>query len=141
MDIKSLIEKRNKLMVDAQAIITKETVTAEDRNTFDRMIKDADALSGDDTRLESIENFNKEQRATTRLRVQASAAMTRPRRASRTRSVPSRNGSVLATSAQRIALSSALKSSVILVPAQSLVLSLVETSWFPLDLILSCILP
>jgi hypothetical protein len=31
MDIKSLIERRNKTMVDAQALITKETVTTEDR--------------------------------------------------------------------------------------------------------------
>jgi len=58
MDIKALIEKRNKLMVDAQAVITKETVTAEDRTNFDRMIADADVLSADITRMQSVENFN-----------------------------------------------------------------------------------
>src|SRR5882757_2779650 len=38
MNIKSLIERRNKTMVDAQAFITKEPVTTEDRTNFDRMI-------------------------------------------------------------------------------------------------------
>ena len=66
MDIKSLIEKRNKLMVDAQAVITKETVTTEDRSNFDRMISDADVLSADITRMQSVENFNKEQNRSTR---------------------------------------------------------------------------
>jgi HK97 family phage major capsid protein len=66
MDIKSLIEKRNKLMVDAQAVITKETVTTEDRTNFDRMIADADVLSADITRMQSVEKFNAEQRNSTR---------------------------------------------------------------------------
>ena len=66
MDIKSLTEKRNKLMVDAQAIISKENVTTEDRANFDRMIVDADSLSSDITRMQAVENFNKEQQRSTR---------------------------------------------------------------------------
>ena len=66
MDIKSLIERRNKLMVDAQTVITKETVTTEDRSNFDRMIADADVLSADITRMQAVENFNKEQNRSTR---------------------------------------------------------------------------
>jgi HK97 family phage major capsid protein len=66
MDIKVITEKRNKLMVDAQAIITKETVTTEDRSNFDNMIADADVLSADLTRMQAVENFNKEQNRSTR---------------------------------------------------------------------------
>src|SRR5665213_3264421 len=66
MNIQELIEKRNKTMVDAQAIISKENVTTEDRSKFDLMIADAQALSGDITRLQSIEDFNKEQQRSTR---------------------------------------------------------------------------
>jgi HK97 family phage major capsid protein len=66
MDIKVITEKRNKLMVDAQAIITKETVTTEDRSNFDKMIADADVLSADLTRMQAVENFNKEQNRSTR---------------------------------------------------------------------------
>ena len=51
MDIKSLIERRNKTMVDAQALITKETVTTEDLTNFDRMIADNDLLPADITRM------------------------------------------------------------------------------------------
>ena len=66
MNLQELIERRNKTMVDAQALITKENVTSEDRSTFDRMIADSDVLSADITRLQSIESFNAEQRSTTR---------------------------------------------------------------------------
>lgn len=66
MNIKETIERRNKLMTDAQALITKKTVTTEDRSSFDRMIADADSLSADITRMQSIETFNAEQRSTTR---------------------------------------------------------------------------
>ena len=51
MDIKSLIEKRNKLMVDAKAVITKDNVTTDDRSNFDKTIADADVLSADITRM------------------------------------------------------------------------------------------
>lgn len=44
MNLQEITSKHNKLMVDAQALITKETVTAEDRSNCDRMIADADAL-------------------------------------------------------------------------------------------------
>jgi HK97 family phage major capsid protein len=66
MDIKSLIERRNKTMVDAQALITKETVTTEDRANFDKMIAAADVDSADITRMQAVENFNKEQNRSTR---------------------------------------------------------------------------
>jgi HK97 family phage major capsid protein len=66
MDIKSLIERRNKTMVDAQAIITKETVTTEDRAKFDQMIAAADVDSADITRMQAVENFNKDQNRSTR---------------------------------------------------------------------------
>jgi HK97 family phage major capsid protein len=66
MSIQELIEKRNKLMADAGALITKATVTTEDRSNFDRMIADADVLSADINRLKSVEEFNAQQRGTTR---------------------------------------------------------------------------
>ena len=66
MDIKNLIEKRNKTMVDAQAIISKETVTTEDRSKFDQMIADSDVMSADITRMQAVEKFNAEQRQITR---------------------------------------------------------------------------
>jgi HK97 family phage major capsid protein len=66
MAIKSLIEKRNKFMVDAQALITKDNVTTEDRSKFDTMIADADVLSADITRMQSVEKFNAEQRSNNR---------------------------------------------------------------------------
>ena len=66
MSLQELIEKRNKLMADAGVLITKATVTAEDRSNFDRMIADADELSADINRLKSVEEFNAQQRSTTR---------------------------------------------------------------------------
>ena len=66
MDIKALIEKRNKLMVDAQALITKENVTADDRANFDKMIAAADVDSADITRMQAVEKFNAEQRNSTK---------------------------------------------------------------------------
>ncbi len=53
-------------MVDAQALITKETVTTEDRANFDKMIADADVLSADITRMQAVEKFNTEQNRSTR---------------------------------------------------------------------------
>ena len=47
----SRIEKRKNLMVDSQALITKETVTTEDLTNFDRMIADNDLLPADITRM------------------------------------------------------------------------------------------
>lgn len=66
MDIKALLERRNKTMVDAQALITKETVTTEDRANFDKMIAAADVDSADITRMQSVEKFNAEQNRSTR---------------------------------------------------------------------------
>lgn len=66
MNIQETTEKRNKLMVDAQALITKETVTTEDRSNFDKMIADSDLLTADITRKQAVETFNKEQQRSTR---------------------------------------------------------------------------
>lgn len=66
MNIKELIERRNRLMTEAQALITKETVTTEDRSNFDRMIADSDVMSADITRMQSLESFNAEQRNSSR---------------------------------------------------------------------------
>jgi HK97 family phage major capsid protein len=66
MDIKVTTEKRNKLMVDAQALITKVTVTTEDRSNFDCMIADADLLTADISRMQAVEKFNADQRNSTR---------------------------------------------------------------------------
>ncbi|MBN9616255.1 MAG: hypothetical protein BGO25_18145 [Acidobacteriales bacterium 59-55] len=66
MNIQETTEKRNKLMVDAQALITKETVTTEDRSNFDKMIADSDALTADITRMQAVETFNKDQQRSTR---------------------------------------------------------------------------
>jgi len=53
-------------MVDAQALITKETVTTEDRANFDKMIAAADVDSADITRMQAVDKFNAEQRASGR---------------------------------------------------------------------------
>jgi HK97 family phage major capsid protein len=66
MNLKDLIEKRNKAMTDAAAVINKENVTTEDRSTFDRMIADADVMSSDITRMQAVDKFNAEQRSSTR---------------------------------------------------------------------------
>jgi|ERR1035437_991377 HK97 family phage major capsid protein len=64
MNLSDLTSKRNKLMVDANALITKAEVTTEDRSNFDRMIADADALSADIIRMKAVEDFNKSQTRT-----------------------------------------------------------------------------
>lgn len=66
MDIKVLIEKRYKLMVDGQALIAKENITPEDRTDFDEMIADSDLLRADISRMQAVEKFNSEQRNSTR---------------------------------------------------------------------------
>lgn len=66
MNLQETTEKRNKLMVDAQTLITKEVVTKEDRANFDKMIADSDLLTADITRMQAVEKFSAEQRATTR---------------------------------------------------------------------------
>lgn len=66
MNLQETTLLRNKTMVDAQALITKETVTTEDRSNFDRMIADADVLSADITRMQAIETFNADQNRSTR---------------------------------------------------------------------------
>jgi hypothetical protein len=66
MNTKEMIEVRNKTMVDAQALLTKENLTTGDRSTFDRMIADAEVLTADITRMQSLETFNAERRKTTR---------------------------------------------------------------------------
>jgi HK97 family phage major capsid protein len=66
MNTQDLIEKRNKLMTDASAIATKGTLTTEDRSKFDTMIADAKVMDEDITRMQAVDKFNAEQRATTR---------------------------------------------------------------------------
>jgi HK97 family phage major capsid protein len=62
MTLNELREKRNKLMADASALMQGE-VTAEKRTQFDAMLADVTALNGDITRLEAVEQYNREQRA------------------------------------------------------------------------------
>ncbi len=66
MNLNDITSKRNKLMVDANALITKAEVTTEDRSNFDRMIADADAMSADITRMKAVEDFNSERRSSRR---------------------------------------------------------------------------
>jgi HK97 family phage major capsid protein len=66
MNTQDLIEKRNKLMTDASAIATKGNLTTEDRSKFDTMIADAKVMDEDITRMQAVDKFNAEQRATTR---------------------------------------------------------------------------
>ena len=65
MDIKSLQEKRNNLVADAQAIMQGETVSAEQRTQFDAMLADVATVDSDITRLSAIEKANAEQRSFT----------------------------------------------------------------------------
>ena len=66
MDIKSLIENRNRLMTEASAIAAKGDLTNEDRAKFDKQIADAKVMDEDITRMQAVENFNKEQNRSTR---------------------------------------------------------------------------
>jgi HK97 family phage major capsid protein len=67
MTIKELRDKRNKLMHDAQVLVQKPEVTAEDRTAFDAMLKDVDVIEADITRMERVEKFNSEQRSSVTL--------------------------------------------------------------------------
>ncbi len=62
MDIKSLSEKRNKLIVDAQTIMQGETVTAEQRSQFDAMLADVAIVDADIARLTAVEKAQAEAR-------------------------------------------------------------------------------
>jgi len=55
MTIKELREKRNKLLVDAQAIMSGANVTAEHRTQVDAMLAESNTIKADIERLESIE--------------------------------------------------------------------------------------
>lgn len=61
MDIKSLETKRNKLMVDAQALLTAETVTAEARQSAKAMLAEVDSIESDIADLRRIEAHTKAQ--------------------------------------------------------------------------------
>jgi HK97 family phage major capsid protein len=63
MTIQELREKRAKLLVDAQAIMSGENVTAEQRTNVDKMLADANSLQADVQRLEQLEAFDKENRS------------------------------------------------------------------------------
>jgi HK97 family phage major capsid protein len=55
MDIKSLNEKRNKLIADATAIVAGDNISAEQRTQFDAAMADVTAIDGDIARLEAVE--------------------------------------------------------------------------------------
>jgi HK97 family phage major capsid protein len=62
MSLATLIEKRTKLMADAQASIAGD-ITPETRSKFDAMLADVAVLDGDITRHEAVEKYNSEQRS------------------------------------------------------------------------------
>ena len=66
MNLKDLIERRNKTMADAGLLMQKTEKTAEDLTKFDTMIADADADSANITRMERIDQFNADQNRATR---------------------------------------------------------------------------
>jgi len=63
--IKSLTEKRHKLLADARELMTGENITAETRTKADAMIADAEVLRGDIERIKAteIEETQPEQRS------------------------------------------------------------------------------
>lgn len=63
MDIKSLSDKRNKLIADAQAIMQGESVTAEQRGQFDAMLADVKIVDADIARLSAVEQAKAETRS------------------------------------------------------------------------------
>jgi HK97 family phage major capsid protein len=64
--IRELREKRVKIHADAQEILKKEALTAEDRAKFDGMMADMDTLKADIDRMERAEAADKELRETQR---------------------------------------------------------------------------
>ena len=66
MTKRQLQEKRVQLIAEAQRIVLKETVTAEDRVKFDAMMADVTIYEGDIQRLERIETLEAESRLTQR---------------------------------------------------------------------------
>jgi HK97 family phage major capsid protein len=63
MTARELREKRNKLLVDAQAIMRGDNVTAEQRAAVDQMLADANVLLQDAQRVEQLEQFSREAEA------------------------------------------------------------------------------
>jgi HK97 family phage major capsid protein len=63
--LKDLKDKRNKLVTDAQALVIKEQVTAEDRESCKRMLADVDAIEADIKLMETIESKSADLRSTT----------------------------------------------------------------------------
>jgi len=57
MEIKSLQEKRNKLMADATALVAGESVTAEQRTQFDTMLTDVATIDADITRVQAADEY------------------------------------------------------------------------------------
>jgi HK97 family phage major capsid protein len=55
MTIAQLLEKRNKLMVDASAIVAGENITVEQRSQFDVMHAEVSTINGDIARLQAVE--------------------------------------------------------------------------------------
>jgi HK97 family phage major capsid protein len=63
MTARELREKRNKLLVDAQAIMRGDNVSAEQRTAVDQMLADANVLLQDAQRVEQLEQFSREAEA------------------------------------------------------------------------------
>jgi len=59
--LKELKDKRNKLLTDAQALVRKAEVTAEDRQSADRMLAEVDIVEADIAREERFSKFDAEQ--------------------------------------------------------------------------------
>jgi HK97 family phage major capsid protein len=55
MTIQQLQEKRNKIMVEATAIVAGETITAEQRTQFDAMTVEVKNIDGDIARIQAVE--------------------------------------------------------------------------------------
>ena len=66
MTLKELRNKKNKLMADAQTIMSAETVTGEQRSQFDAIMADVAIVDGDIARMEAVERYEVEQRSANR---------------------------------------------------------------------------
>ena len=63
MNLSQLSEKRSKMLADAQALISSETVTAEQRSQFDTFMADIKAVDVDINRVSAIEQAQAETRS------------------------------------------------------------------------------
>ena len=63
MTKQEMLDKRNKLMIDARAIMAGADVTAEQRTAVDKMLADANVIKADVERMISLETMEAEQRS------------------------------------------------------------------------------